>query len=130
VGVRHQPGSSGRLPGGQTEQLSGLDAIAQYGIGERDPLTGLYEAYDIPEGHAAQGGAEEGHPVTWTQLVEQWELIVADFTSEYGIDLRARRHTMPWRDFAIWAQGLMTADTRIARHFRRQPAGEVAGNDG
>ncbi|RLL70308.1 hypothetical protein D7M15_09090 [Streptomyces sp. Z26] len=56
--------------------------------------------------------------MTWAQLLEQWPLIETDLHAEYGIDvgsgiLRART----WRWLRVRIAGLLTADTRVARHF-------------
>jgi hypothetical protein len=48
-------------------------------------------------------------------------LIDSDFRSEYGIDLPAVFHTMPWRRFESLVHGLLCADTRVQRHFAPKP---------
>ncbi|QRV32101.1 hypothetical protein I6J39_17000 [Streptomyces californicus] len=57
--------------------------------------------------------------MTWAGLLEQWALIEADFQQTYGIDLdtpglmRARS----WRWLKTRIYGLLSAETRINRHF-------------
>jgi len=49
-----------------------------YGRGSRDPVSGLYEWYDIPaEVQAQEQGPAEG-AVTWTDLLSMWDLVEAD----------------------------------------------------
>jgi hypothetical protein len=50
---------------------------------------------------------------------EAWPLLVADFRSEYGIHLERAAHDprFTWREFAFYATGLLSADTRIHRRF-------------
>lgn len=108
------PGSGGRRDGGQPQ--SDLEALDQYGVGEKNPVTGLYENYDIPEGHAANRVDEGGTPVEWETLIGQWPLIVADFASEYGVRLPGS--SMRWPEFQWLLHGLFAADTRISRFFR------------
>ncbi len=120
MGVGYRPGRVGRPVGGghpeEPEAASGLEAIAQYGVGERDPFTGSYEAYDFPEGHPATQTAEEGRRVTRDELLAApWDLIGADFASEYAIRLVGS--DIRWPEFRLLLTGLLSADTRIARYF-------------
>jgi hypothetical protein len=49
---------------------------------------------------------------------EAWPALVADFRSEYGVDLEDAVHTHSWRWFAFLATGLLSApDSRIFRRF-------------
>jgi hypothetical protein len=121
VGVRWPPGTPSRLHGGEDRTLTGLDAIAQYGIGQRDPLTGLYEAYDIPAGHAAAQtqtpGERKGKPVTWPELIGQWSLLECDFGTQYGVELEDAIKIRTWRWFRVKCEGILAAETRINRYF-------------
>lgn len=107
---------------GAGDGATGLDAIAQYGKGELDPATGLFEWYDLPPDHAARRIVEDGSQgsVTILSVVEQWELLVADFRSEYGIGL-ALGEPLAWREFRPLVVGLLATDSRIARHFQPPP---------
>ncbi len=117
MGNGRPPKPASRLPGG----TSGLDAIAQFGVGRCD-ASGVYEAYDIPEGHAAAQTHREGSKqISWRNLVEKFGLIEADFSSEYGVELADVFHVRTWRWFSVKVAGLMAADTRIARHFAPAP---------
>jgi hypothetical protein len=118
VGVGRRPKSAlGGDPGGDSGPR-GLEAIAEFGRGEVDPETGLFDWYDIPPGHAARRVVDEGErgSVTILEVVEQWELLVADFRSEYGIGL-ALGEPVPWREFRPLVAGLLACDSRLARHF-------------
>lgn len=122
MGERPGPGSSGRPDGGLT--LGDLD---QYGVGERNPVTGLYSAYNLPDGHPAEGREEGDYPPpTWAELLDCFELIVPDFASEYQVRLTVARRSMGWCEFRSLLFGLLAADTRLARHFRakRNPEDE------
>lgn len=112
MGVRYRPGSASRHHGGAPHD--GLDAIDRYGVGEKDPITGLYESYDLPEGHEAHGG----ETVAWQAILTRRPLLVADFASEYGIRLNGEMDRMTWREFADLTVGLLAADTRLARAFQ------------
>lgn len=97
----------------------GLGDIDRYGVGERDPVTGLYENYDFPAGHpATQEVDTETPPITWPAIFGQAELIEADFRSEYQLELTQVYRTATWRWFRVRVQGLLYADTRLSRHFR------------
>ena len=108
MGIRYRPGSTGRLDGGASE---GVDALDRYGIGEKDPVTGLYEAYDLPDGSPAHAG----EAVEWTAILTRWPLIVADFASEYRVRLHRELPDLSWREFRDLIAGLLAADTRLAR---------------
>ena len=58
--------------------------------------------------------------MTILAVVEQWDLLVADFRSEYGIGL-ALGEPLPWREFRPLVVGLLAVDSRIARHFQPPP---------
>ncbi|GAA4684495.1 hypothetical protein [Streptomyces youssoufiensis] len=57
--------------------------------------------------------------MTWGLLLEQWPLIECDLHEVYGIDLgepgilRAR----PWRWLRLRILGLLSAESRLSRHF-------------
>lgn len=111
MGVECLPGRTGRGDGGQSEGTS-RDA-AQYGRGTQDPLTGLFEWYEFPEGFIDQVAGGEG--LSLLTLLEQWPLIECDFQSEYGIRLGAT--DLSWREFRTRMTGLFATDSRIRRHF-------------
>ena len=55
-------------------------------------------------------------------MLGQWPLIVADFASEYGIRLHAETNeSLTWLVFFTYLTGLMVADTRLSRHFAKEP---------
>lgn len=116
MGDQRPPGTPGRLHGGQPE-LTGLAAIAQYGYGRQDPLTGRYEGYDIPPGHAAKTKAGQEVPVTWPEILASFDVLIQDFAAEYGIRLAAEFGSMTWAEFATFAVGLLARDSRLARKF-------------
>ncbi|TDD88377.1 hypothetical protein E1298_15185 [Actinomadura rubrisoli] len=57
--------------------------------------------------------------MAWQDVWEQWGLIEADLHSEYGIDVEEpgllKARTFRWLVARI--RGLLSADTRLARHF-------------
>lgn len=110
MGVGSRPKSTGGEHDrpGAAEGRTGFDAIAQYGIGDPDPETGVYAVYDIPE--------EVIEPkVSLLELVDDWTLVVADFASEYGIRL-ALAADMTWREFVTLLSGLLsTPESRLYR---------------
>lgn len=55
--------------------------------------------------------------VGWLELLDQWSLMVADFSTEYGIRLTVEYPSMLWHEFVMLVTGLMSSDSRIARHF-------------
>jgi len=55
-------------------------------------------------------------------------LIKADFASEYGLHLHALPSSaLSWWDFRDYLQGLLAADTRMARCFVTRAEEEVPG---
>lgn len=50
---------------------------------------------------------------------------MADFASQYGIRLAVTDVT--WREFCVLLTGLLSADTRLARHFAAQDRTEEEG---
>jgi len=113
VGVGYRPGNVGRLDGGQTYEPRRYDHLAKYGQGRIiDEATGEYESYDL------SSAEEEGTPLDTLDVLDQLVLIKADFASEYGIHLHALPSAaLSWWDFLDYLQGLMFANTRLARHF-------------
>ena len=113
MGVGYRPGNVGRLDGGQTHEPRRFDHLAKYGRGRIiDEATGEYESYDLSANEA------EGTPLDTLEVLDQIVLIKADFASEYGIHLHALPSSaLTWWDFLDYLQGLMAANTRLARHF-------------
>lgn len=120
MGVRVRPGSGGRGAGESSdrgeEHPAGFDAVAQYGVGQRDPATGAYEAYDLPAGHPATQPEQETVRIEWETLLDNWPLIVAGFSASYGIRLLVTR--MCWPEFWWHLTGLLAdPDSLIARRL-------------
>ncbi|TMV00278.1 hypothetical protein FGK60_09750 [Streptomyces sp. DASNCL29] len=57
--------------------------------------------------------------MTWGLLLEQWPLIEADLHEVYGLDVEASGilRARSWRWLRIRILGLLSADSRLARHF-------------
>jgi len=74
--------------------------------GETDPVTGLSRFEDIP--------GEQGDGRSWSQILEQWNLIEADMQEYYHIDLAEpgllKSKTGRWLRIRIL--GLLTEGTR------------------
>nr|WP_107088761.1 hypothetical protein [Actinoplanes missouriensis] len=60
---------------------------------------------------------QAGEGRTWTEVLEQWDLIVADLHSEYGIDVddRALMRRRSWRWLQIRIEGLVLTKSRLSR---------------
>ena len=111
MGGRNLPGSTGRLDGGEPAAAQGIEALDQYGRGEKDPDTGLWEWYeDVPQELGARATG-----FSLLALCERWDLLVADFASEYGI--RVATAGLSWREFRSYLTGLLACDSRLRRHF-------------
>ena len=121
MGIRYRPGNPGRHGGGgqPAEDLAALD---DYGVGVKDPLTGLYESYDLPDGHPAKRTDEEGAPLDWEVVAEHFELVAADFASEYGVRLLGSG--MRWPEFSWYVAGLWSCDSRLRRVLAPEPEPE------
>lgn len=120
------PGILGRREGGPDNDgggLTGYAAIAKYGYGRQDPYTGRFEGYDLPSGHAASRSKEDAKGVEWSAVFGQLTLVIADF-QDLGIDLTAGLHRLSWVRFEALVQGLMFADSRLARFFAPKPSGQ------
>lgn len=115
--TRFLPGSESRLYGGIWR---GDEAENPYGRGQYDPVTGLWDYYEEPE----EAGAHAGPLIGWAELIGQWKLLESDFHEVYGADLSREVHRQTWRWFDVRVQGLLAADTRLARHFAPDPSQE------
>lgn len=104
MGDRWRPkSSSGVRESARPEQ--GVEAFEKYGQGEKNPVTGLYEWYDLPPG-IARG---QGDPVTWPEIVEQWRLLEFDFHAILRVDLSDTLKVRSWRWFELRVQGLLAS---------------------
>lgn len=112
MGIRYRPGSTSRSGSGSPLDDPALDPR---GRGTFDPDTGLWDWYEGEEGDTE----ESGDPIPWPELLARWDRIVPDFASEYGIDLHREFQSMPWVRFRYLVFGLLSADTRLSRYFRR-----------
>lgn len=107
----------GRGDSGPQGARQGLEAIEQYGRGERDPETGVYDWYELPEDHEAHGG--QGAEVRLLDAIAQWPLVVADF-ADRNIRLHRERDSLTWAEFRDVLVGLlMDPNSRLWRHFSR-----------
>jgi hypothetical protein len=120
LGGWRRPKSVGGLHGTEVPNQQGIASFDQYGWGEKDPITGQYEGYDLP-----REVVPTGEPVGWNDIIAQWSLLEADFSSEYGVELEDAFLTRSWRWFTVKLSGLLAADTRLSRHFRPEPPQEA-----
>ena len=127
MGVAARPKSVDGGRDGGTERRTGLAAIEQYGRGEKDPETGVYDWYDLPDDHAAHSG-QGRQEVRFLDLIEQWPLVVADF-ADVGVRLHRERDSLTWAEFHSLLSGfLLDPTSRLWRHFTRDTDEE--GDDG
>lgn len=126
MGDGGSPGTDSRHgDGGQpVDRLAEYDRLG-FGVGRRDPVTGIYEVYDVPEWYKAkrrhEAAASEGGGIPWAEIFAQWGLLVADFASEYRIRLTTDIRCMTWREFKQLTRGLLAAETRLSRYFTLPP---------
>lgn len=88
----------------------------EYGRGEYDPVTGLWEWYELPE--------ERTQPrVSWGDILSRWPLVEADLHEVYGIDAEDRElmRSRSWRWLETRIAGLLAADTRLSRALAPEP---------
>ena len=71
------------------------------GVGEYDPETGLYEAYESLDG-----------AITWTRVLDCWRLIEQDF-ADRGIDLADALVSRSWRWVEARIAGLLNGPPAI-----------------
>ena len=92
------------------------------GGGPYDPQTGLRDWY-FP---AADDDTEDRPSITWSEILENWASLEADFHSEFDIDLESgvmRERT--WRWFQVRMSALLNDPTsRLARSMTHIPAPE------
>ncbi len=115
---RWRPGTDGPDAAGASGPEE--DWREKWGRGQRNPVTGDYEWYEIPE---AEKESSSGEALTWGQLLGRWDLIVPDLLSEYGVDagdralLKARR----WSWLEALIVGLLDkTTTRLSRHIAKE----------
>lgn len=123
MGVRWRPKCpSPGEPGGTSG--SGKDWLEQYGRGRRDPATGLFEWYEIPE----EIRARESQPlITWAELLVHWPEIEADLHERYGIDVEDRdlMRSRSWRWLQTRIVGLLSLPkSRLTLAMRPPPEQE------
>jgi hypothetical protein len=129
---RWRPGTHGLAdpdgPAGPQE-----DWRDKYGRGWKDPVTGDYEWYDIPE--AEKEDATED-PVTWNQLLGHWNLIVPDLLAEYRVDVYDRQlmKTRPWSWLEALIIGLLDKTStrlwkQVAKDRKQDPPPAAGGED-
>lgn len=107
------------IPLDDAPPMEGLEALDQYGQGERDPLTGLYEFYaDLPASAGAIHEDGGGESVSWAKLAEVLDVVEYCFHADLGIDLAAVWDTASWRWFAVRLRGLLASETLLAAQFR------------
>jgi hypothetical protein len=64
----------------------------------------------------------QGKPLTWDQIFDVWELVEADFSSEFHLELEDEFRRRSWRWFASKINGLLTSPTsRLTRNFSDPP---------
>lgn len=83
----------------------------EYGCGDYDPETGLYEWYEFPP------EVGDGPALTWRDLLSQWALIEADL-QEVGVDVESgilADRSARWLRVRIL--GLFATQSRLWRHF-------------
>ena len=100
---------------GKSPDASPAVDIDQYGRGEYDPVTGLFEWYEVPPEQQARIEAA-GERVTWGRLLDLWGLVEADL-QDRGIDVddRALMGARSWRWLRTRIRGLLSTDSRTAR---------------
>lgn len=106
---------------GSTRPEPEAAALDRYGRGEYDPITELWDEYEIPQDKWEAIGAPA---LTWEQLFERWHLVECDFHSEFGVDLDepGLLRSRSWRWFRARIAGLVSADTRIYRALAPKPS--------
>jgi hypothetical protein len=103
-------------------QALSLAELSQYGWGDYDSQTGLFEGYDLPPEVARRVySTPDEHPVTWARIAQAWALVEFAFHAHLGVDLDAMRGARSWRWFVVRVRGLLTSDTALARHFAPEP---------
>lgn len=110
-----QPGDPTGAPGGEQGRI--LDDH-EYGRGAYDPVTGLWEWYELPEERATSG-----QRVSWAEILTNWRLVEADLHDVYGIDVEDRElmRSRSWRWLEVRITGLLAADTRLYRALAPEP---------
>lgn len=97
----------------EQEPESGLAALEQYGWGEKDPVTGFYEGYNLPKELAGKAGPS----VSWAQIAEQWSLVEYCFHQILGVDLEPIWPSVTWRWFSARIRMFLATDTPLAHYF-------------
>jgi hypothetical protein len=61
--------------------------------------------------------------VTWVQILDEWPLVEADLHEVYGVDVGAPGllAARSWRWLRVRILGLLSADSRLARHLNPPP---------
>jgi hypothetical protein len=113
VGDRWRPKSSGGVPEAAGTQ-QGVATFDAWGQGEKNPITGLFESYDLP----AHGVGPVGDGVSWLAILEQWTLLEYDFADILHIpDIAALLPDVSWQWFAHRVTGLISDRGLLARFF-------------
>lgn len=103
-----QPRPKSSDPGADPGAGDGLDAIAQYGRGDYDELTGTYEWYDVPPDVTA-----ERKTADWGAILTRLDLLAFDMQRHLGLRLTEVLRTHTWREFVVLVQGLLGVDEHL-----------------
>lgn len=62
----------------------------------------------------------------YSDVLEQWPLIIADFSTVYGIRLVLEYPGMLWHEFIMLLAGVFAdPDSRLSKHFAPEPVTET-----
>jgi hypothetical protein len=103
-----RPKSTAPDAGSGVGERDGLEAIAQYGRGEYDELTGTYEWYDVPPDVSAERTAAD-----WGEIFARLDLLAFDMQRHLGLRLTTVLRTHTWREFVALVQGLLGLDDHV-----------------
>lgn len=94
--------------GADSGPREGLDAIAQYGRGEFDELTGTYEWYEVPPEVAGRRTTAD-----WGEVIARFDLLAFDFQRHLNLRLTTVLRTHTWREFVALVSGLLSIDEHL-----------------
>lgn len=108
--------------------MVGIDRFNdEYGRGDYDEATGLYEWYEAPQEEVDKHNGSTTS-ITYTELLGHWRILEGTFHQTFGVDLAEVWHRKSWRWFTARIATLLAGDNPLSQLVAPPPKQEGPGN--